>query len=88
MPALCALQAGIILTVKITILLSHHSYTSYVSSGQSATKSFERVYFLGGPGGGGYSLIKSYEYVPPQRVQFLHLSSLKMRVHFAYFGLD
>ena len=26
----CALQAGIFLTVKITIFLSHHSYTSYV----------------------------------------------------------
>ena len=37
---------------------------------------------------GAYSLIKSYKYVPPQRVRFLHLSSLKMRIHFAYFGLD
>ena len=43
---------------------------------------------LGVGGGGVYSLIKSYKYVPPQRVRVLHLSSLKMRIHFAYFGLD
>ena len=40
-------------------------------------------------GGGGVTPIyKSYEYVPPLRVRSLHLSGLKMGIHFAYFGLE
>ena len=40
------------------------------------------------PGGGGgvTPLYKSYRYVPPQRVWFVGLFSLKTGIHFAHFG--
>ena len=43
------------------------------------------------PGGGGTPLYKPYRYVPPQRVWFVGLLSLKTGItgiHFAHFGLE
>ena len=47
--------------------------------------------WVGGRGGGGVGgtpLYKPYRYVPPQRVGFLRLFSLKTGTEFALFGLE
>ena len=41
----------------------------------------------GGAGTGGYSL-KSYRYVPPQRVGLFRCFGLKTGIDFAHFGLE
>ena len=40
------------------------------------------------PPGGGTPLYKPYSYVPPQRVWFVGLLSLKTGIHFAHVGLE
>ena len=41
------------------------------------------------PGGGGdTTLYKSYRYVPPHQVGFLHRFGLTTGIHFAHFGLE
>ena len=48
---------------------------------------YSHHWFPGGGGTGGYSL-KSYRYVPPQRVGLLRSFGLKRGIDFAHFGLE